>query len=335
DFEGFAPMVVDDFIRIATNYCREIPIVVVFGLATSYESIHQSLTKASISMLNVERFNLQRSKQCIDAAIRSVFVESASVLSFGAEAYKSLLDQFLLYSFSITGFVKKLKFAAMDFFYAQPLSVLSAMVCPGRDGCAAASIRDCPIRLSRDQIELIRMQRSVQRFLDARMDSADGRKYTVQALVDDNFLQDTVIPDMLRQLVSYRQCYSLGISMVLAMQNCLPESFRKPLRTLHYYGISQAFDECTHWKTLSAALRRMKAPEMKQLVERLEAVVTAAKDTDFVFAESKNIDIPALIRKAATLVADPEALPDDGDDDEDQSIKDVARPDMASRRIRT
>ncbi|KAJ2594662.1 Origin recognition complex subunit 3 [Coemansia sp. RSA 1721] len=278
DFEGFAPMVVDDFIRIATNYCHEIPIVVVFGLATSYEIIHQSLTKASISMLNVERFNLQRSKQCIDAAIRSVFVDSASVLCFGAEAYKSLLDQFLLYNFSISGFVKKLKFAAMDFYYAQPLSVLSAMVGSSRDGCASASISDCPIRLSRDQTELIRMQRSVQRFLDSRMDGANDRKYAVQALVNDDFFQDTVIPDMLRQLVSYRHSYSLGIAMVLGIQDYLPQALQKPLRTLHYYGISQPFDACAHWKTLFAAVRRMKAPEMAQLVQKLEAVVSAAEE---------------------------------------------------------
>ncbi|KAJ2882670.1 Origin recognition complex subunit 3, partial [Coemansia asiatica] len=341
DFEGFAPMVVDDFIRIATNYCHEIPIVAVFGLATSYESIHQSLTKASISMLNVERFNLQRSKQCIDAAIRSVFVESASVLSFGVEAYKSLLDQFLLYNFSISGFVKKLKFAAMDFFYAHPLSVLSVMVNPSKDDCTAASassICECPIRLSRDQTELIRMQRSVQRFLDAKVDSAGGRRYVVQALVDDDFLQDTVLPDMLRQLVSYRQSYSLGIAMVLAIQEFLPESLQKPLRTLHYYGVSQAFDECAHWKTLSAALRRMKAPEMEKLMQRLKDTVSlavAAKNADFSFAESKSIDIPDLIQKAAVLIADPDALSQDSDDDDDQSSKGMAKRDPASKRVRT
>ncbi|KAJ2229342.1 Origin recognition complex subunit 3 [Coemansia sp. RSA 485] len=344
DFEGFAPMVVDDFIRIATNYCHEIPIVVVFGLATSYEIIHQSLTKASISMLNVERFNLQRSKQCIDAAIRSVFVDSASVLCFGAEAYKSLLDQFLLYNFSISGFVKKLKFAAMDFYYAQPLSVLSAMVGSSRDGCASASISDCPIRLSRDQTELIRMQRSVQRFLDSRMDGANDRKYAVQALVNDDFFQDTVIPDMLRQLVSYRHSYSLGIAMVLGIQDYLPQALQKPLRTLHYYGISQPFDACAHWKTLFAAVRRMKAPEMAQLVQKLEAVVSAAVNADLSFAESKGVDIRALVRKAAALIADPEAQPQDddkdkdsGDDDNDnvQEEKVKTQSVLSSKRIRT
>ncbi|KAJ2348616.1 Origin recognition complex subunit 3 [Coemansia sp. RSA 2671] len=81
DFEGFAPMVVDDFVRIATSYCQSVPIVVVLGLATSYESIHQSLTKASISMLNVEKFNLQRSKECIDAAIQSVFIRATDTLA--------------------------------------------------------------------------------------------------------------------------------------------------------------------------------------------------------------------------------------------------------------
>ncbi|KAJ1721413.1 Origin recognition complex subunit 3 [Coemansia erecta] len=334
DFEGFGPLVVDDFIRIATNYCKDVPIVVVFGLATSYECVHQSLTKASISMLNVERFNLQRSKQCIDTVIRSVFVESASMLSFGAEAYKSLLDQFLLYSFSITGFVKKLKFAIMDFFYAQPLSVLSAMISRLDQGGSdtAFSIGECPIRLCQEQIELIRMQRSVQRFFDKKVetDGDDGRKYAVKALVDDDFLQDSVLPEMLRHLASYRQSYSLGISMVQAIQDTMPESQRKPLRTLHYYGISQLFDEGSHWKTLSAAIRRMKVPEMVLLLKSLDSIVSAAGSLDLLYVESSGTDIVSLLQQARELVADP-----------DQTLKDEGYgegktfPDAPSKRIRT
>ncbi|KAI8325015.1 hypothetical protein GQ54DRAFT_255601 [Martensiomyces pterosporus] len=304
DLEGFPPLVVDDFIRIAGNCCGSVPIVLVLGLATSYESLHQSLTKASISTLNVERFNLQRSKQCIDAIISKVLVRCMATLSFGAEAYKSLLDQFLLYNFSITAFVRKMKYAAMDFFYAHPLSVLVSMVKQTESG--TVSVIDCPIQLSHDQAELIRMQRSVQRFLEHHVRAGGDRDYFNRAVNDDGFLQTVVVPQMLRKLASYRQLYSLGIDFAQAIQDESPESMRKPIRTLHYYGLSQTYGECTHWKTLSAIVRKMKAPEMELLLAKLCHIADRAVGVDWRLAAESGLDIPERLRQAQALLADPE-----------------------------
>ncbi|KAJ2112271.1 Origin recognition complex subunit 3 [Coemansia sp. RSA 922] len=330
DFEGFAPMVVDDFVRIATSYCHSVPIVVVLGLATSYESIHQSLTKASISMLNVEKFNLQRSKECIDAAIRSVFVRATDMLSFGAEAYKSLLDQFLLYNFSITGFVKKLKFAAMDFFYAQPLSVLASMLQCSAGG--VLSVCDCPIRLSPEQAELIRMQKSVQRFLEQQLEEGGDHNHFHLALSDDEYLQKTVLPQLLRRLVSFRTGYCLGIDFVVALQEMVSESLRKPIRTLHYYGIGQKFDDCTHWKALSAVVRRMKAADMERLLAKLSTVADAAAMVDWDLATKDGLDIPQLLQQSRALLSNPDAVVKTGSADSAEPSKRIrTRTDMENR----
>ncbi|KAJ2812179.1 Origin recognition complex subunit 3 [Coemansia furcata] len=330
DFEGFAPMVVDDFVRIATSYCYSVPIVVVLGLATSYESIHQSLTKASISMLNVEKFNLQRSKECIDAAIRSVFIRATDMLAFGAEAYKSLLDQFLLYNFSITGFVKKLKFAAMDFFYAQPLSVLVSMLQCSAGG--VLSVRDYPICLSPEQAELIRMQKSVQRFLEQQLEETGDRDHFRLALSNDEYLQKTVLPQLLRRLVSFRAGYCLGIDFVVTLQDMVPESLRKPIRTLHYYGVGQKFDDCMHWKALSAVVRRMKVPDMEQLLAKLSAVADIAAIVDWDFATKDGLDIPQLLQQSRALLSNPGVLIKPGNADSGEPSKRIrTRTDMENR----
>ncbi|KAJ1735598.1 Origin recognition complex subunit 3 [Coemansia biformis] len=300
DLEGFPPMVIDDFVRIATGYCDAAPIVLVLGLATSYECVQQSLTKASIAMLNVERFNLQRSKQCIDAAVRSLLVDGAAVLAFGAEAYKSLLDQFLLYSFSIAGFVRKLKYAAMDFFYAQPLSVLASMA-------TGAGVGVCPIRLCHDQAELVRMQRSVQRFLEHQAGRDGGEQYVRQALIDDVFLQDTVLLQMMRQLAAYRQGYGVGIDIAMEIQAMAPETTRKPIRTLHYYGLGQKFDECAHWRALLAVVRRLKPSEMEQLLRGLCRVAEQREGVDWALVSGGSTDVPRVLRDAAQLLASPES----------------------------
>ncbi|KAJ2342786.1 Origin recognition complex subunit 3, partial [Coemansia erecta] len=324
DFEGFAPMVVDDFIRIAGGYCDAVPIVLVLGLATSYECVHQSLTKASISMLNVERFNLQRSKQCIDAAIRSLFVQGRAPLCFGAEAYKSLLDQFLLYNFSIAGFVKKLKYAAMDFFYAQPLSVLASMLAPD------AAVAACPVRLNSDQVELIRMQRSVQRFLERQAGGDGGPEHVRRALSDDGFFQDAVLPQMMRELVGYRRSYCLGIDAVEVIQSVAPEAMQKPIRTLHYYGVGQQFDDCTHWKTLLAVVRRMKVSEMDSLLQKLCRLVDSAAGIDWGLV-SGSTHIPELLQSATELLANPEDPDNPEALDSSSGTKRRTRTDMEQR----
>ncbi|KAI9501647.1 origin recognition complex subunit 3 N-terminus-domain-containing protein [Coemansia spiralis] len=334
DFEGFPPMVIDDFVRIATGYCHTVPIVLVFGLATSYECIHQSLTKSSISMLNVERFNLQRSKQCIDSAIYSLFVQSTSILTFGAEAYKSLMDQFLLYDFSITGFVKKLKYAIMDFFYSQPLSILAAMVkMESNDSCKHGVISEFPIRLTHDQIELIRMQKSVRLFLEQQLQKTKDQQRFRQAISSDEFFQEAVLPVMMRQLASYRQGYCLGIDMLLAIQSMSPESLQKPIRTLHYYGLSQTFSDCMNWKTLFAVMRRMKAPEMKQLLLKLQLSITNLGEIDWEFAAKDSLDIPALLLQASKLLEDPEesSKEDTEANSSEQKKRIRTRTDMESR----
>ncbi|KAJ2082070.1 Origin recognition complex subunit 3 [Coemansia sp. RSA 988] len=301
DLEGFSPMVVDDFIRIATSYSEDVPIVIVLGLGTSYECVQQSLTKASMSMLNVERFNLQRSRQCIDAVIRQLFVRGEAVLSFGTEAYKSLLDQFLLYNFSISGFVKKLKYAAMDFFYAQPLSIVASIVARSANGT-------CPIRLTSDQIELIRMQRSVQRALEREAEKGTGRAHVHKALTNDAFFQDVVLPQLVRQLTAYRQGYCVGIGLVEAIQSMAPDAAQKPIRTLHYYGLGLQFDECPHWKTLAAVVRRMNIPDMEILLDKLLRVVEQMPDVDWSLVSEDNVQVPELLQQASTLLARPDSL---------------------------
>ncbi|KAJ1945171.1 Origin recognition complex subunit 3 [Linderina macrospora] len=324
DFEGFPPLVVDDFVRIATGYCQQVPIVLVLGLATSYESLHQSLTKSSISMLNVERFNLQRSKECIDAVVTKMLIEGACVLAFGAEAYKSLLDQFLLYNFSISAFVRKLKYAVMDFFYAHPLSILASMVDSDK------RVTDLPIRLSYDQAELVRMQRSTQRFIESRQ--KDNPEFVHKALTDDVFLQTSVIKQMLRELVEYRKSYSLGIALIRVIQEHAPEPLRKPVRALHFYSLGQDFGECTHWKTLSAVVRKMKAPGMEQLVARFEEIVpshSVARLQRTGLPDGKSVQ--ELLLHIRELLQDP----DNSSEHEESSLDNAGSSSVAPKRIRT
>ncbi|KAJ1678685.1 Origin recognition complex subunit 3, partial [Spiromyces aspiralis] len=128
DFEGFPPAVIEDFISICGQYCDRIPIVLVIGLATSYDTLGQTLSKSGMGRLDIKRFSLQRSNDVIDKVVEKVLVSDCSGVGFmlGYDPYRYLLDQYLLHSYSVTSFLAQLKYAAMHHFYANPLSVLHA-----------------------------------------------------------------------------------------------------------------------------------------------------------------------------------------------------------------
>ncbi|KAJ2496614.1 Origin recognition complex subunit 3, partial [Coemansia sp. RSA 2052] len=187
-----------------------------------------------------------------------------------------------------------------------PLSVLVSMLQCSTDGVLA--VRDCPIRLGPEQVELIRMQKSVQRFLEQQLEETGDRDHFCLALSSDEYMQSTVLPQLLCRLASLRAGYCLGVDLVVALQEMVPESLQKPIRTLHYYGVGQKFDDCSHWKALSAAVRRMKAPDMERLLAKLCAVVDTAAISDWAFATKDGVDIPQLLTQAEALLANPEEL---------------------------
>ncbi|KAJ2335391.1 Origin recognition complex subunit 3, partial [Coemansia sp. RSA 2673] len=159
-----------------------------------------------------------------------------------------------------------------------PLSVLASML--KRSASGALAVVGCPIRLSPEQLELVRMQKSVQRFLEQQLEETGDSQHFRLALSSDEYMQNSVLPQLLRRLASFRAGYCLGIDLVVALQDVVPESLQKPIRTLHYYAISQRFDDCMHWKALSAVMRRMKAPDMDRLLARINAIVEAAAIPD-------------------------------------------------------
>lgn len=55
-----------------SEYRRRLPIVFIMGIATSSEILHQSLTKASISLLRVEKFWLEQSEVWLNRVLETV-----------------------------------------------------------------------------------------------------------------------------------------------------------------------------------------------------------------------------------------------------------------------
>ncbi|KAG0210938.1 Origin recognition complex subunit 3 [Mortierella sp. NVP41] len=112
DFESFDHDTLQDFVTICSNYQDRIPFVLLMGLATSIDALHQGLPKAVLSRLQTRKFQMQQSSQCLTAIIEDLFIHANVSLMVGPLPLKQLIDQFIHYNFSVGGFISNLKASA-------------------------------------------------------------------------------------------------------------------------------------------------------------------------------------------------------------------------------
>jgi len=82
DFEGFLPAVVQNFVTICSQYLHELPLVLVFGIATAVTTIHKVLPHAVSGVLSIERFQSQPSHICVLEIINKVAYLVSSLSTF-------------------------------------------------------------------------------------------------------------------------------------------------------------------------------------------------------------------------------------------------------------
>ncbi|WAR08427.1 ORC3-like protein [Mya arenaria] len=109
DFENFPPRVVQDFIIITSNYISLLPVVFIFGIATSVSAIHRLLPNEVSSLLCMEKFQAPPSTEYLALAISQMLMTSRCPFKLGKGVFQLLLDIFLYYDFSVLNFNQALR----------------------------------------------------------------------------------------------------------------------------------------------------------------------------------------------------------------------------------
>ncbi|RKP34654.1 origin recognition complex subunit 3 N-terminus-domain-containing protein [Dimargaris cristalligena] len=260
DFEGFDQSTLETLIRIFSEYCGELPVSFVFGIATSVDCVQQALPKHVSSLLQIESINLQLSAESVNRIIDRILIPGHYGLSLGYEAYEHLLDQFFLHNFSVKALVSTLQYAFMDYFYANPLSVLVSFVAsPDRAPLATGELSYTLDSLARDMAEdhfdILRMQPSVREYLEG----LDLPAKALFAVLDDNmlFFNDHLRP-LMDRLRHFRLHYTLAIRCFQSMQECCDQSsLKKPLRIIHLFNLNEDLFRTEHYKAVTKAFKRL------------------------------------------------------------------------------
>jgi len=124
DTEAFDAAILGDLVALFSSYLDRIPFVLLLGIATSLEIFQEKLPKATIRMMQGEKFDVERAEECLAQVFNEAVLGNETTLRLGATMCDLLMDRQKNHTQSIQTFVAALKYAYMSHFYANPLSIV-------------------------------------------------------------------------------------------------------------------------------------------------------------------------------------------------------------------
>ncbi|ETN59932.1 origin recognition complex subunit 3 [Anopheles darlingi] len=240
EFENFKSAVLEDFILILNSHASKLPFVLIFGVATTINSIHSALPYHVTSMLKLSTFQSEPSITHLNKLLDHVFLTPFCPLHISAKALTLLLDIFLFYDFSVNGFVQGLKLAFIEHYFDQPIHGLCTII---RDDDELSEMIE---ELTADHLLQIRELPSFRPFVE----SLEQPQAVIDILTDDDHLKRS-LPAMLLRVHNYWFTFHCALEILHTLVSDLPKApLGKYLRELYCHAAASdvtvlpEFQEC-------------------------------------------------------------------------------------------
>ncbi|XP_076803170.1 origin recognition complex subunit 3-like [Clavelina lepadiformis] len=253
--EAFSPKVLQEFILMCSFHAQRLPIVFVFGIATSWSDVSQRLLPHSaIVHLSVERFHAPSASSHLALIIDRILLTSQHPFKLSGKCFQLILDVFLCHDFSIANFLHTLKFCVMEHFYEQSASI----------ACCASlqeSI-DMICNLKKNELKEFKKIESMKRHLASL--KADKQK-----CIKDGTKFKALVAKLLEDLHQFHNFYFSALRSLHAFTATLPHyPMGKQIRELY---CSCFRTELTKHDGFQQAFTILKVSSRDQLIERLES----------------------------------------------------------------
>lgn len=176
DFEGFVPEVLQNLILILHGYRESLPFVFVFGVATSFEAIHESLPFNVTNKITVKVFQTDASPVILNNVVDQVLLGFDCPFHLSGTTFRMLADIFLFYDFSVHGFVQGFKYCMMEHFSQGNIYALCSNELDSSDIIE---------NLTGDDLEALRHLQSFRKFVETRKDPRE----IIKLLTDDIYFR--------------------------------------------------------------------------------------------------------------------------------------------------
>ncbi|CAK1604203.1 unnamed protein product [Parnassius mnemosyne] len=236
DFESFHCNVLQDFVMIVSSYISKLPIILIFGVATSVSALHKSFPYHVSSKLLIKVFHSHSSPVYMNQVLENIFLTHTSPFHLSGKAFELLTDVFLFYDFSVTGLIQGIKYCMMDHYYGDNIKSLC---------CPREKIVGVVMDLTTEDLENIRQLLSFRAYLEKQ-----NCREKIKLFEDDSFFREILCKEMLNlhdYLFSFYACVKLFFVFLKDLpKNILGKSVREIYSKCASENIAstQAFKEC-------------------------------------------------------------------------------------------
>ncbi|KAL3882398.1 hypothetical protein ACJMK2_028742 [Sinanodonta woodiana] len=254
DFESFLPHVIQDFITIASSYLHQLPIVFVFGIATTISAVHSLLPNAVSSLLCMEKFMAPPSSEYLTMLINQIVMTPEYPFKIGARVFQLLLDIFLYHDFSVLNFVKGFRFSLLDHYLNMPLSHLC---CPLKEIHKKVKVMDA------EEVETIRQLPSFMRFVEENPASNQPK-----LLLDEKFAKEAIV-DLLEKMHTYHMTLFPVLQCLHKLVCKLPKHpLGKQQREVYSLVLESNIFETDAYKQSMELLRMLAKDELEEMLKQ-------------------------------------------------------------------
>ncbi|NXT55316.1 ORC3 protein, partial [Pluvianellus socialis] len=271
DMESFTTKVLQDFIVISSQHIHELPLVLIFGIATSPMIIHSLLPHSVSSLLCIELFQSISSKDHLSTLIDKViaFLNRRSVCELKHRVLTRPLKADLSEVFEMESVPESCGFwlCIVEHFYSQPLSVLC---------CRLVDAKKRVDSLSHNQCENIRRLPSFRRYVESQVSEKQ-----IALLTTDSYLKE-IIQKLLEDLHVYHENYVSVLRCLHVFTSSLPKyPLGKQIRELHCACLEDQVWETEEYESSLQLARMLNKSDLVTMLQQCVEIFVSSSGKEF------------------------------------------------------
>lgn len=291
DLEAFNSRVLQDFILICSGYIDRVPLMLIFGIATSPSTIQNMLPHSVSSLLCIELFQSLSCTQHLATVIDTLILTPQFPFKVNGKVMQVLISIFLYHDFSVRNFIKGVQLALLEHFHSQPLSVLC---CKKKQAMGNVEL------LNKKDLERIRHLPSFKRYLEQQ----DHQEQ--EALVADQYLKKAC-QKLMKSLHKYHKNYYPVLRCLHTLTSSLPRyPLGKQIRELHLICMEKNVWENEDYQSAMKLLRMLAKDELAAGLQRCVDLLKPVKSKKM---KSACVQLEELVSKIKQLDSSAELAP--------------------------
>ncbi|NXG41964.1 ORC3 protein, partial [Psilopogon haemacephalus] len=266
DMESFSTKVLEDFIVISSQHIHELPLVLIFGIATSPMMIHNLLPHSVSSLLCIELFQSLSCKEHLSTVIEKLLLSPQYPFKLGEKALQVLINIFLYHDFSVQNFVKGYQ-VGNEHFKLRPWSGLAGCEGGSRRAGEGLLTRPCNDRTKSNGFKV---------YVESQ-----GSEKQIALLTEDSCLKETV-QELLENLHVYHENYISVLRCLHIFTSFLPKHpLGKQLRELHCTCLEDRVWETEEYESSLQLARMLNKSDLVTMLQQCVEIFVSSSGKQF------------------------------------------------------